>query len=301
MEVFHPGEREVQARAGVEAMASRVGRSIQTEIPPVAAAFLEEQAALVVGSVTPDGSVWASLLAGVPGFIRVLDSRRVAVEGWLAQGDPAGETLVVGAEVGTMAIDLATRRRMRLNGVVRERTSGGFVLEARQVYSNCPKYIQARELRESAASPSPTGMRRSARLSAEQQVWIGRADTFFVATAHPEGGTDASHRGGGPGFVRVVDTGRLAWPDYAGNTMFQTLGNLAVNPRAGLLFLDFTGSRTLQVTGSARIDWNEERAREYPGAERLIDFEVREVVELEGCHSLRWELRSYSPFNPPAA
>ena len=75
-----------------------------------------------------------------------------------------------------------------------------------------------------------------------------------MATANPAGHLDASHRGGHPGFVRVGDDGRLWIPDYPGNSMFMTLGNLALYPAAGLLFLDFAGGQALQVTGTTVLD-----------------------------------------------
>lgn len=92
-------------------------------------------------------------------------------------------------------------------------------------------------------------------LTERQQDWITAADTFFIGSAHVQAGTDASHRGGNPGFVQVHDSRTLRWPDYAGNNLFNTLGNLNVEARAGLLFLDFEHGHTLQLTGSATVSW----------------------------------------------
>lgn len=83
--------------------------------------------------------------------------------------------------------------------------------------------------------------------------WIRGADTFFVASAHLDGPADVSHRGGRPGFVEFKDS-VLCIPDYAGNNMFSTLGNFALNPRAGLVFVDFESDRRLQITGNVRLD-----------------------------------------------
>ena len=103
-------------------------------------------------------------------------------------------------------------------------------------------------------------------LTAKQQDWIQKADTFFVATAHPFRGADASHRGGQPGFVAVVDAQTLIWPDYSGNMMFNTLGNIVSNPKSGLLFLDFDTGRTLQLTGAAEIVWEPAEVARFAGA-----------------------------------
>src|SRR4030095_12436506 len=109
-----------------------------------------------------------------------------------------------------------------------------------------------------------------------------RADTLFIASVHADAGADASHRGGQPGFVRVLDERRLLIPDYAGNTMFQTLGNIAADPRVGLLFVDFDTGATLQLTGRARILWEPEALAPLRGADRALEGEIDEIVEIEG-------------------
>jgi hypothetical protein len=97
-------------------------------------------------------------------------------------------------------------------------------------------------------------VRRGTSLAAGDQALIEAADTFLLGTTHPERGNDASHRGGTPGFVRV-EGGELWWPDYPGNNMFNSLGNLAVDPAAALLFADFGSGRTLHLSGTAAVDW----------------------------------------------
>jgi len=141
-------------------------------------------------------------------------------------------------------------------------------------------------------------VRESGALDDSQREWIRAADTFFIATRSREAGADASHRGGEPGFVDVVDGSRLAWPDYSGNRMFQTLGNLATDASAGLVFIDFEAGRTLQLTGRAVVDWEAGRAAGYPGAERVVDFAITRVAETRGRYELRRRLVERSPFNP---
>ena len=80
--------------------------------------------------------------------------------------------------------------------------------------------------------------------------------------------------------------------------MFQTLGNLAVDPRAGLLFMNFNNGSTLQLTGRAEIVWDTDRIAAFPGAKRLIEYAIEEVVELPNAIPLRWEFINFSPFNP---
>jgi len=136
-----------------------------------------------------------------------------------------------------------------------------------------------------AAAPSV-----SRRLDSAQQSRIANADTFFIGTFHPQAGADASHRGGFPGFVRVTAGDQISFPDYPGNTMFNTLGNLRVNPRAGLLFVDFTTGDVLQLTGRARV-----------GDDFVVTFDLDEVRETRGATRLRFVLVEYSPANPGAS
>ena len=139
---------------------------------------------------------------------------------------------------------------------------------------------------------------RSSALSPAQCQLISEADTFFIATDHPENGADVSHKGGNPGFVRIMDARHLAFPDYNGNSMFNTLGNITVNPKAGLLFIDFNGGRTLQITGAAAVDWSSEHARGFAGAERVVDFEIDEVIDNGFSFRLMAKFRQFSRFNP---
>jgi predicted pyridoxine 5'-phosphate oxidase superfamily flavin-nucleotide-binding protein len=228
-----------------------------------------------------------------------------------AAGDPALANLQARGEAGVLILDPATRRRMRVNGRAELLPEGGIAVHASEVYSNCPKYIQMR-VPEAASPPggagpvapgragsgAPAAAWHGRRWTQRQAQWIRRSDTFFVASRHAQAGADASHRGGRPGFVRVVDEQRLAFPDYAGNNLFQTLGNLTVDPCCGLLFVDFDGGATLQLTGRASIDWTEGRRPGFAGAERVIDFQVERVVELPHATPLRWRLVEPSPFNP---
>lgn len=336
---YHAGERAVQARARVGDMAARVGRSIHVEIPPAAAAFVAAQRLVFLSAADPAGRVWASALTGPLGFARALDPRTLRVTAPSTDADPLHELLqaapmaashhgaafgaagegpfVRGPFVGLLAIDFAARRRMRLNGRLARAADGALLVRADQVFANCPKYIQARQVvvgtdapaaQEAAHGPGEGAARWGATLTDAQRALIRNADTFVIATRHPDVGADCSHRGGLPGFVRVerCDGGagravdRLTWPDYPGNAMFNTLGNLAVDPRAGLLCVDFARGTTLQLTGRAATDWDPAHAASVPGAERLVTFDVEAVVEGGAALPFRLASPEYSPFNPPA-
>ncbi|MEX1657138.1 pyridoxamine 5'-phosphate oxidase family protein [Streptomyces pseudovenezuelae] len=292
MGVYHAGSRAVQDRVGVREQADHVGRSVGRGIRGVAAAFLELQPLLVAGAADPStGRVWASPLAGAPGFVRATGPYRVSVAGGWLPADPLATAFTTpGTPVGTIALDPRTRRRMRLNGRLGP-TARGFAIDADRVFANCPKYLQRRESYEIVTDRRPGEPRRTAELTPRQAEFVTGADTFFLASVH-EDGADVSHRGGNPGFVRVDSPGELSWRDYPGNSMFLTLGNLAADPRAGLLFLDWTTGTALQLTGEASTEF---------GPERRVRLTVREVIETPAALPLRWSAPAYSPANPDPA
>lgn len=265
---YHDGELEAQRRAGVRDLAERVGRIIRPTITGAPAEFLAAQSMVIVATTRRDGVVHASALGGAPGFARATGIGSIEVLPGSGHLDTVFGDLAESGTLGMLAIDFATRRRMRANGYAVVE-NGTIRLSTAEVYANCPQYIVRRE----NAVELGTARRRSATsLSDAQQRTIASASTFFIATAHPDIGADVSHRGGAPGFIRV-DGNRISWPDYAGNNMFNTVGNLLVNRRCGLLFIDFETGATLQIEGTASIQWNDERS---------IEVAVDRCLETEG-------------------
>jgi predicted pyridoxine 5'-phosphate oxidase superfamily flavin-nucleotide-binding protein len=297
--IYHAGELAVQARAGVQGMAQWVAGAIGTTMKPVAQEFLNQQPMAFVASIDAERRVWASVVVGLPGFMEAIDEKTVRIHAAPTVGDPLHDNLVENPDFGLLIIEFATRRRMRINGQAAVQPDGSFLVHAQQVYANCPKYIQARRVEVSTPDEQNTSdVSRTDQLTAKQQRWIARSDTFFIASAHPLGGADASHRGGNPGFITLADAETLIWPDYVGNNMFNTLGNIVANPQAGLLFLDFDTGSTLQLTGEANIIWDIGQILEYKGAERLVSYRIEHVLEIKRALPLRWQFESYSPFNP---
>lgn len=242
MEVFHEGELEMQRRAGVEELASRVGRIIGGELTAQAAMFIAARTFLIAATVDETGAPHASLLGGKQGFAHSVDPHTLLVAPAFGQLSRVASDLASRDDFGLLAIDFPNKRRMRING--RATQSGREItMTTAEVYGNCPQYIHP-----SPSSPAAT----------EWQEWVVNSDTFFIASVHPKRGADASHRGGPRGFVRV-DGSRIVWPDYSGNNMFNTLGNLTVEPRAALLFVDFASGEALELRGRARVDGDVER------------------------------------------
>jgi uncharacterized protein len=293
-ENFHEGELAVQRLAGVQREAGRLAGMLGVpNLDGGIRTFLADRELAVITARDAEHRLWTSPLHGGPGFLEVHDGA-LTVKTAPRQGDPLWR-LGAGQPVGLIAIEFATRRRMRVNGTLVQAGPGGLEIEVEQAFGNCPKYIQQRNI-ESAATMSAARSVHRDRLSPEDGALIARADTFFFGTVHPQRGADASHRGGTPGFVRV-DGSQLWWPDYPGNNMFNSLGNLTVDDSAALLFLDFAEGRALQLSGTAVVEWTDPgTAGDDGGTGRRVRFTPEAVVASD--LGLRAQPPVASPYDP---
>ncbi|KMO11103.1 pyridoxamine 5'-phosphate oxidase family protein [Methylobacterium platani] len=294
---WHPGETAIQATVGaVERMAEVGRRVVRTAMPDQHRAFFAQLPVVVAGSVDAGGAVWATLLAGPPGFLAAPTPTELTLAARPDPADPAAEGLRPGEAVGLLGIALDTRRRNRANGVLVPSADGSLRIAVTQSFGNCPQYITLRDTipaadpGESRAGP----VEESAGLDAAARALIAAADTFFVATyADTDGGrqVDVSHRGGRPGFVRVDPDGTLTVPDFSGNLFFATLGNIWLNGRAGLVFPDFATGDLLQLTGAAEVILDSPEIAAVRGAERLWRVRPHRVVRRRGALPMRWSDR----------
>ncbi|MEM1432826.1 MAG: pyridoxamine 5'-phosphate oxidase family protein [Pseudomonadota bacterium] len=304
---WHEGERQLQASVGAEARMAQFGpRVIRDHMPDQHRAFYAQLPFLVVGSVDPAGAPWATLFTGEPGFLNSPDPRSLVAAVASDATDPAWQGLEAGAAVGLLGIEPHTRRCNRMNGRVGERGAGGLTIEVEHSFGNCPQYIQSRQARflPAAVTAEQNAVQHGTELDAEARATIADADTLFVASyvdadqATQTGRqVDVSHRGGKPGFVRVAVDGTLTVPDFAGNLHFNTLGNLLLNPRAGLLFVDFESGDLLQLTGTARVILDSPDLEAFQGAERLWTFTPERWVRRRSAARLRFSVGQQSPNN----
>ncbi len=299
---FHRGEKELQSRLGVEDRIEKLGRRmIQRGMSDQQQAFFSQLPLLFVGTADATGRPWASVLAGQPGFLQPVDAGALRVAARPIYGDPLNRALVEGAYIGTLGMEFETRNRARLNGTLANVGEHGFEIRVTQSFGNGDGYIQARE---PALDPSAMGdkrpVRRGKALNKAEAALVARSDAFFIAsqfsgTGDWAEGVDVSHRGGRPGFVIVAHESSLLFPDYPGNCMFNTLGNLQLDPRAGLLFIDFETGDTLQMTGEAEILWETHHSSRFPGADRVVAFRVEETLHVDQGLPVSWTFRDYSP------
>ncbi len=302
--LYHEGELAVQQRVDEIEMARINSGAIDETILAGALRFIEQQPMVVIGSMDTQGRVWASTLFGNPGFIRALDNHTLELDlsqPRSAEDEPLWTNLAKNPNVGLLIIELGSRRRIRINGRARKISAERILIDVERAYPNCPKYIQRRDWsalesdKQNEAIPSTYGKE----LNETQKSLIENADTLFVASAHPEHGIDASHRGGHPGFARIINNRQLRIPDFAGNSMFNTLGNFASYPYAGLVFIDFEHGRLLQLTGQAEILWDmDDPQKETGGTRRYWQFDITSLQESTLPYHFAWELLDESPHIP---
>jgi ferredoxin-NADP reductase/predicted pyridoxine 5'-phosphate oxidase superfamily flavin-nucleotide-binding protein len=301
---FHAGEMAIQERAGTLAQSATLGRrGIRDYMPDQHREFYAQLPFMLVGSVDQDGQPWASVLVGRPGFMHSPDPRVLRIDAHALPGDQLQANLRAGARLGMLGMELPTRRRNRLNGEVTALDPEGFTLAVVQSFGNCPQYIQGREPRF-LDRLGPLQVLEHASLDEADRALIEHADTLFIASnaaaspdapASPTAGADVSHRGGRPGFVRVEDAHTLVFPDFTGNSFYQTLGNLHLDPRAGLLFIDFTSGDLLQLCCTSSLVWDGPELEAFVGAERLVRLRVERVRRLVNSLPLRWSEPDFYP------
>lgn len=259
---------------------------------------------IFLGTVNANGQPNAHILVGDAGFVLTPDPYHLMIRTSMLNGHAINNDLSEGAHISVLGLDLANRRRNRLHGKV-ERVGDGFIMiKVRQSYGNCPKYISVRDIvaRESKLSESPAISQSG--LSDKAQMIIKEADTFFIASDYKDGsnseyeGGDISHRGGLKGFIEIEDENTLVIPDYQGNYIFNTFGNLLINERTGLLFIDFETGGLLHLNGKAKITDLADYGDTFPGAQRLLRIEITHSALTEQCLPLRWKFIENSPFSP---
>lgn len=132
----------------------------------------------------------------------------------------------------------------------------------------------------------------------DDRNFIERSPMFFLATADADGHPDCSYKGGLPGFVRVLDNQTLAIPDYDGNGMYRSWGNVLVNPNVGLLFLDFEESKRIRVNGTAEISDSDPLLAEFPGSVFIIRVTAKRIFPNCPRYIHKMKLVEYSTFAP---
>ena len=300
---FHAGELEIQRRSGQRADAEANSPMIADKLYAGALNFIRQQRMAVLSTRDSYGHRWASIIFGPQGFLEPdgRESLKIAVPAAERdKRDPLWQNLQTEPRLGLLLIELANRRRLRINGDASV-TMNEIVLNVTESFPNCPKYITRRELEVELAEgrPGQSQAFEGSVLPERLQKMVQASDVYFLATGQADRGNDASHRGGHPGFIEVVNKNTLRIPDYHGNGLFNSLGNVAVDPYVGVLIPDFEHGRQLQMTASARILWEQpDPGGKTGGTRRFVEFTILGWLERPLPARLKSTVVNYSPYNP---
>jgi ferredoxin-NADP reductase len=325
---WHEGEEEMHRLLGVPASGNPTIRGL-----PVAYARWMSQSPLVaLGTEDDEHRIWTTVLGGSAGAISPLGAGVLAVSsrarlsptsdgsGVWTGSDPVIEALFSSGGrddrerlVAGLAIDLEEQTRVKLAGrmvkgvVVPGETERSSVdvhvaVAIDETLGNCPKYLNRKAVWPHEAHP--TLVSDSLPLTPEAVDLIARADIFFLSSRHGDESMDTNNRGGAPGFVRIlgnsIDEGvALVYPEYSGNRLLQTLGNLRSDPAIGITFPDFETGDVLYLTGRAVILIGPDAASVMPHAKVAVRIDIDAARLVQDGLFFRGRLLDPSPYNPP--
>jgi predicted pyridoxine 5'-phosphate oxidase superfamily flavin-nucleotide-binding protein len=305
---YHPGELTAQEKAGTRGVAAELSVGMRDSLNFSADhdAFLAAQSFAVVTSIEQASDhIWVTPLFATAGDLNAVSENEISISGNCIPKEDMLRTVQSGSPLSLLGIDLDRRIRHRINGIVKctaDEKELKLHFEVKEYSPNCPKYINRRKIVcDVNAAPINAGAKRQQRtaLSDSDRQFIQSMDTLWIGTYAPGVGADTNHRGGKPGFIRVTSPTTIEWPEYRGNGMFFTSGNLEVYQQTGVTFVDFDSGSVIQLTGRAEVDWQHDGS--YEGATRVIQFEIEKLIRTDHVTSHRWERLDYSPYNPAIA
>ena len=301
--IFHDGQLAVQKITGEEEIAKSRLPMIQASLHPRSIPFIAHQVLAFPGSEDANGDIWLSLLVGERGFINIpsLQELRFDLSKITSnREDIFFKNIETKPTVGLLFHEAARRARYRAWGVARQEEDQ-LIFDIRMGYPSCPKHIQREviEVPENSKVIS-SEYQNGTTLGKLEKEWIMGAHTFFIATQTKKGDIESSHRGGDPGFIEIQANGLLRVPDYLGNSMFSTLGNIYENPKAALLFVDYKKGETLQLSGMAKLQFDQNSEDDlYKSGKtgRFWTFETKRWIRTIGHHKVNTEFIDFSRFN----
>ena len=301
--IFHNGQLAVQKITGEEAIAKGRIHMIKDAIHPRSVSFIEHQILAFLGSEDSNGALWLSLLIGERGFISIPSVQEITIDlskVISTKEDIFFKNITTNPTVGLLFHEAQRRARYRAWGIAR-RENDQLHFAIKMGYPSCPKHIQ-REVIELPKSTEveTTKYQKGTLLGEFEHEWIRNAHTFFITTQTKKGDIESSHRGGNPGFIEILDNGLLRVPDYLGNSIYSTLGNIYENPKAALLFVDYKKGETLQLSGIAALQFDQNSKDDlYKSGDtgRFWTFETKQWIRTLNHHKVNSEFIDFSPFN----
>ncbi|KAF4964930.1 hypothetical protein FSARC_7202 [Fusarium sarcochroum] len=320
---FHEGERAMQQQLKVP---SRGGNPTFPGLAAHYGARVMQSPLVALGTLDNEGRPWTTVWGGERGFARPVaegvlafnssvDTRHDPVFKALWDGidDEGVEQGVInrpnggeGKGMSGLSIDLETRDRVKLAGnmIAGATVDGGktvqMAMAVTESLGNCPKYLNKKSIVPNDMAPELISDELP--LSQESLDLVAAADMFFLSSTNGKT-MDTNHRGGSPGFIRVIkneeDKLELIYPEFSGNRLYQTLGNFKVNPLVGLTIPDYNTANVLYLTGSASILVGEEASSLLARTNLAVKISITSAKFVKSGLPFRGSLGEYSPYNPP--
>nr|KMM65208.1 pyridoxamine 5'-phosphate oxidase family protein [Coccidioides posadasii RMSCC 3488] len=291
--------------------------------------FVQTSPLMAIGTLDKEGRPWTTVLGGDPGFAGEIAPSIIAARNTVDfKYNPVLEALVDGKNDGeivkfedsgrlmaALPIDLENRRRVKLMGrMIAACVSKGdsdrnksehtgmaqLVFKVTASLGNCPKYINKKHI--VPAQPEPTLISNSPQLPQGAIDLLNRADTLFLSTTHRQESMDTNIRGGPRGFVRILSNepsgAVLVYPEYSGNRLYQSLGNLQTTPCAGFVFPDFETGNVLYATGDTEIFVGKDAATLLPRSNLVVKIKLTAARYVKNGLPFRGISGDPSPYNP---
>lgn len=300
-------------------------------LTPGASHMLQRALLLALGTVDEKGRPWATVWGGgtplaqpvaesVIGIRTMVDNKTDPVVGLLFGGKDHREVVKeqgAGRMISALTIDLEKRKRVKLYGRMIAGALGRIgpendqeaaisvgqaqlVVKIEQSLNNCPKYLNCKRIY--SALPEPKLISESLTLPQQALNLIAKADTLFISSCDHDKDMDMNIRGGPPGFVRVQSNDGsgtvLVWPEYSGNNLYQTLGNLQSSPKAGLVFPDFETGDVVYVTGDTEVLVGKQASAILPRSNLAVRLSLTGARFVQRGLPFRGESLERSPYNP---
>ncbi|KAK5113385.1 hypothetical protein LTR62_003485 [Meristemomyces frigidus] len=327
---WHEGEQIMHEAMGT----SEFSNPTIPAVSPQLTSHLKVAPTIAIGTLDKQGRPWTTLWGGEKGFGQVLTDGIVAMKTAVTgKHDPVIELLVgnkatgeikleegKGRMVSGLTIDLMTRKRVKMFGRMiagtlteREDEITGnqdavveiqLVMTIEQSLANCPKYLNGRRITPTFARPRL--IYDAPELRQDAKDLLNKADMFFMTTVSQNEDMDTNHRGGPAGFVRVFSDGTgkepaaIYWPEYSGNKLYQSLGNMTVNPVCGICIPDFDTGNMLYLTGTTKISMKEDASAILPKTNLCVKVTITSARFVTAALPFRGNLEATdpSPYNP---
>lgn len=297
-----------------------------TMLTPQASFMLQRGPLLAVGTLDKQLRPWTTLWGGSAGFSTPIGGNMIGTRTLVdSEHDPVVQALVGDAKDGEMiqvegdgklisglTFDLMTRKRVKLAGTMVAGTVTQVAVEAGEApeqkqsqiqlvtkinesLGNCPKYLNQYEIRPALVTSKVKHI--GSALSDEGRALISKCDSFFLSTT-TQVDMDTNHRGGSPGFVRVISPTQIVYPEYSGNRLYQSLGNMKINPKVGITFPNLETGDVLYITGTAEVLDGSAAASILPGSNLAVKITTTDTRLIADGLPLRGTRKAPSPYNP---